>query len=108
MASKYAWLITKDYLAEESDDHTAEGVCGPRNASEDMLADLRAGKGRAFRMYDDDGILYVSGRIITLDEDDPTLSAYVFGPLDDYGVGWSRCGRDPVRDGWWQVGCDLA
>lgn len=88
VSAQYAWLITKDHLSDgPTDRYSAEGVCGPRSASDAMLDDLRAGKGRAFRLYDDDGELYVSGRIITTDDPDPLNSDYVMAPLDDYGVG---------------------
>jgi hypothetical protein len=103
MASKYGWLITKDHLAEGPDDHSCEGISGPRNLSDEMEASLRAGNGRAFRMYDDDGELYVSGRIITTDAADPLDSEWVMAPLDDYGDGGLGCTeiRYAVAGGKW-------
>lgn len=81
MASAYGWIITRDHLADDSDDFPGScvGISGPSDLSDDMASELKAGKGKAFRMYDDDGELYVSGRIIG--EFDG------FEPLDDYGVG---------------------
>jgi hypothetical protein len=92
MPSKYGWLITRDHLAESDEDtHTTAGISGPRGISDAMLSDLRNGKGTAFRMYDDDEELYVSGRIIG-DFDG-------FEPLDDYGVGGLGCTDIKYRSG---------
>lgn len=86
--SEYAWVITEDLMARPEDgpprtNMNAVGVAGPSDAPEDLLADVKAGKGRAFRIYDDDGELYYRGRFINksgeLDED-------AFGPLSDYGA----------------------
>lgn len=80
MAARYGWLITRDHLAEQDDDPlTCVGISGPRNISPEFEAALGKGKGKTFRMYDDDGELYVTGRIIG-DFDG-------FEPLDDYGIG---------------------
>jgi len=44
-----------------------------------MLAQLKRGEGRFFQMYDDDKVLYYSGRFIG-DADQE------FAPLDDFGT----------------------
>lgn len=72
----YAWIITKDHL-----ENLAVGVLGPREASVEHVDALRAGAGTGFRMYDDDGILYYSGRGIW---DEESEDAHV-GPLRDFG-----------------------
>lgn len=81
MPSGYGWIITKDHLAESGDAGDA-GSNGPRDISDKMEADLIAGKGKAFRIYDDDGELYYSGKLIG-DWRDATAG---FGPLDDFGT----------------------
>lgn len=92
MASRYGWIITRDHLADQDDGQdSCVGLSGPRNISEATENALREGKGVAFRMYDDDGELYVSGRIVG-DFDG-------FEPLDDYGMGGLGCTEIRYRDG---------
>lgn len=101
--STYAWIITRDYLAEQSasDDNRA-GVIGPSAATDEQVAALKVdGKpesSTAFRMYDDDGELYYSGYYLG----DPT-SEDAFGPLDDFGAPDSGCTEIRYRqpDGKW-------
>lgn len=80
--SRYAWIITRDHTAdegaEEGTNMNAIGIVGPRGCTDEQEEQLKAGEGEEFRMYDDDGILYYSGRIIG-DYDG-------FEPLDDYGM----------------------
>ena len=79
--SAYAWRIDRDHLAETGGDvHDDAGTTGPHNAPETMLDALTDADGTPFRMYDDDGILYYSGRII-----DPA-GAHDFAPLEDFGT----------------------
>ena len=72
--SNYAWVITTDHL-----DNMPANVAGPRDATEDQIAMARE-KGTRFKIYDDDGILYYSGRYWEPSGD------IDFGPLDDYGA----------------------
>lgn len=110
MSSNYAWIITTDHLTEceghESlaGEHMGEavycdgscdkgdaGVVGPRNASEEDIARLRAGAGDTFRLYDDDDELYYTGRLVVsgnLTHDDQVAC---FGPLDDFGTPNAGC-----------------
>lgn len=76
----YAWIITKDHLADGSTITDEAGTTGPRRATADLLARLQAGEGQEFRMYDDDGELYYEGRYLGDDSED------MFGPLDDFGM----------------------
>lgn len=67
MPSTYAWIITHvntsdDVLGEDCADE--KGTMGPRNASDEMLARLKAGEGHTFRMLDDDGNWYYRGKIV--------------------------------------------
>lgn len=65
MPSTYAWIITHVNTKDLGDDMAEEkGTMGPRNASDEMLARLKAGEGHTFRMSDDDGIWYYRGKIV--------------------------------------------
>lgn len=89
IVSDYAWVVDKDYISDETpvDDWgklsaaVAVDVCGPSDATDAQIERARS-EGKAFRMYDDDGILYYSGRCWTAEPDSEEL----FGPLDDYGM----------------------
>lgn len=88
----YGWKITRDHL-----DGADAGVYGPRGITPDQIATLdRAAKGttRAFRMYDDDGELYYSGRYVGPDDE------CMFGPLDDWGT--PNAGATDIR--YWEHG----
>lgn len=78
--STYAWIVTRSHWEAEDMDEV-----GPRNASAALVQALRAGKGRAFRMYDDDGELYYSGRAITSDGE-YDWDNEMGNPLYDYGA----------------------
>lgn len=71
--SEYAWIVTKDHL-----DNKTVSVIGPSNATDEQIKELESGKGEAFNMYDDDGEIYYSGKIIG--------DYSGFEPLDDYGT----------------------
>lgn len=73
--SKYAWIIDKSSIEKLGQD-CEEEIIGPCAAPEDLLADLKAGRGEPFKIYDDDGEHYYSGRIVG-DYDG-------FEPLDDF------------------------
>lgn len=77
MASTYGWVVTYDHL-----DHERVSVYGPRDISDEhvKLLNKRAPETRTFKMYDDDGNLYYSGRYVGPDGED------MFGPLEDYGT----------------------
>lgn len=92
--ARYAWIITTDHF-----DGTAAKIEGPRDASPAKLAELHAGGGTPFRMRDDDGELYFSGRFAG---DDTSEAA--FGPLQDYGMPDSGCTSiEYLRGGRWEV-----
>jgi len=93
--SHYGWIIDKDLLYPEHQEgvHSGPGVIGPRNIHPDIEAQLLAGKGEKFRMFDDDDELYYEGRILH-DEDRPEAHFDCgFEPLDDYGTPNSGCTR---------------
>ena len=101
----YAWIIDK----EQSDDGignlkpSTRRTIGPRSASENLLARLKAGEGRPFRMLDDDDELIVEGRIISSDPSDDMGEEY-FGPLEDFGEPNAGCTsiqyQNPVTKEW--------
>jgi hypothetical protein len=96
----YAWMIDKDYIDSEGAKGEPVQVFGPRTATEEQMARLQKGEGRAFRIYDDDGIRYYSGRIVDSDRGSETD----FGPLDDYGT--PNAGATEIRyfdKGKWQT-----
>ncbi|MEP7128046.1 MAG: hypothetical protein ABI729_04220 [Chitinophagales bacterium] len=88
-----AWIIDTDHLAEPGDRDDA-GRIGPDDAPADLVRRLRlkSQPGQTFRLYDDDGELYYTGRVLfeprdgepvtieTADEED------AFGPLWDFGT----------------------
>jgi hypothetical protein len=92
----YAWIIDFDHVTDHTDpEDSAVGVCGPRNADERLIHNLRSkfadnlyeglGEIRRFRLLDDDGNIYYYGRII--DTSDECLHA----PLDDFGTPNAGC-----------------
>jgi hypothetical protein len=79
--STYGWIIDTDHLAADDTDTADEaGTIGPRDIPARIHDLLKAGKGIPFRLYDDDGILYYSGRYIG-----PLVDPVMSGPLDDFG-----------------------
>ena len=85
--SSYAWVIDVDHLAEDGEEPgtlagNAATITGPSDAPEKLLARLKDGDGIQFRLYDDDEILYYSGRFVPADLSDGEEG---FGPLDDFG-----------------------
>lgn len=99
----YAWIITKDHLLRPDDDpeDDAAGTIGPRRATDELIARLKAGEGDIFRIYDDDQILYYTGR--GLSQGDEWGESACFGPLDDFGTPnagavWIRWHGHPERD----------
>ena len=84
----YAWVIDVDHLAGEGAEPgiiatNAATVTGPRDAPGELLAALKDGSGIQFRMFDDDGELYYTGRFVPADLSDGEEG---FGPLDDFGM----------------------
>ena len=77
----YGWIIDQDYLEPGS---VEEGTIGPSTIPPDITEKLREGHGREFRLFDDDGELYYSGRILGDDWDG-------FEPLDDFGEPNAGC-----------------
>lgn len=85
MGVTYAWTITRDHLSQRySDIAAAVGVSGPSDASDLALAEVLKGHGRLFRMYDDDGELYYTGRLF--DTDGVYEEEACYAPLGDYGM----------------------
>jgi hypothetical protein len=79
----YAWIITHDHLEPVGSEYSEVGTAGPYRAPESMLRQLAEGEGYVFTMYDDDGILYYTGRLVT---DEPGSEESSYGPLGDFGL----------------------
>ena len=92
-----AWIIDKDHLWEQGDDPQKDeaGTAGPSDAPQELMdrlaLDTKAGV--QFRIFDDDGILNYSGRILALDEDgreqtflNGRCGEEFFRPLWDFGT----------------------
>ena len=98
--ANYAWVITKDHLAQ-SGDQSDVGTMGPHDAPTELVERLNAGEGATFRMYDDDQILYYTGRALSVDDEWDERAC--FGPLDDFGMPnagavWIKWHGHPERD----------
>ena len=96
MTRKSAWIIDTDHLFDASDGSEDDaGQTGPSDAPDDLIDRLRlkSKPGQTFRLYDDDGELYYTGRVLfsgTDDKGQPVTietadEADAFGPLDDFG-----------------------
>lgn len=90
--SDYAWIITRDHLGEGD-----AGSRGPSDITVDQTAALRAGEGEDFRLFDDDGELYYSGRVIGEMADGD--------PLTDFGAPSEGCTYMSMKDkdGKWEI-----
>ena len=76
--SKYAWIINEDKIFGED-----VGIKGPRLIDTKLENLLKAGEGREFKLFDDDGELYYTGRIVG--------KFGGFEPLDDFGMPNAGC-----------------
>jgi len=78
----YGWIIDVDMIkddgAKPGTNANATGLTGPRDISPEHERLLKEGAGTKFRMKDDDGEVYYTGRIIGRDRS--------FDPLDDFGT----------------------
>lgn len=82
----HAWLITHDHV----DEGRAVGTIGPSGATQPQQAELMSGQGQEFELFDDDGILYYTGRLVC-DLEDFGSEEVVFGPLDEFGAPFAGC-----------------
>lgn len=95
----YAWIITEDKI----DDGNSLGICGPGDAPDDLWVtdddDMVVGvvgKTWTFRLYDDDGIHYFTGKLVTKEidpeADESGPNGALMAPLSDYGEAFG-CSR---------------
>ena len=77
----YGWIITTDHLGDGED-----GIMGPRDITPAHADALRRGEGLTFRLLDDDGELYYTGRIVGLGDKADDLTEEAFAPLEDFGT----------------------
>jgi len=87
-----AWTITRDHLAD-ADQTGSKWTYGPGEVSERQAAMLTAGaplvdgyERHVFRMYDDDGELYYTGRAVFRVEEGPFFEDVLLAPLVDFGT----------------------
>ena len=90
-----AWMMTHEIDWDANDwDETPVKLAnlrfGPSSISQKEIDSLKAGKGHAWRCYDDDGVHQASGRMLAID----------FGPLDDYCM--PNSGATEIR--YWENG----
>jgi len=80
----YGWIIDVDHLEEKNWQSMSRIPVGPSDILPEHEAHLAIKDiGQKFKMYDDDGELYYSGRIV---------GDYTgFEPLDDYGTPNAGC-----------------
>jgi hypothetical protein len=76
----YGWIITKGN--PEIDLDKEAGTIGPRSCKSDIERRLKAGEGKKFKMFDDDGEWYYDGRLI---------GGSGLEPLDDFGTPNAGC-----------------
>lgn len=77
--TEYAWLVDVDHSDVEFGGGMKDvEIYGPCEISDELKEQLQAGEGEYFKMYDADGNLYYTGRIVGDFEG--------FEPLDDYGM----------------------
>ncbi|MEU4534356.1 hypothetical protein AB0G15_05775 [Streptosporangium sp. NPDC023825] len=95
----YGWIIDKDHLYNPNsgfEERNDTGTMGPRRISPEIKAQLKAGKGEKFRMLDDDGELYYTGRIIGPADGSPEAASdecieWEFAPLSGFGARNAGC-----------------
>ena len=83
MSSSYAWLVTRDHMAEDDTSLKSRvGVTGPAAASDAQLTQLASEVNcSTWRTKDDDGEVDYEGLFVG----DPD-SEDGFGPLDDFAM----------------------
>lgn len=78
MTAAYRWTIDKDYLEGTDSEHSAVGITGPRDASDEVKDNPQG-----FTLYDDDRNAYYHGWLYGDYEGDE--------PLVDFGIGYAGC-----------------
>lgn len=98
-----AFIIDRDHFFEKwgADPiyRSHAGITGPASASDRDVARLHAGEGIAFRLLDDDGELYFTGR--RLEESDADVDYFgenELAPLDCFGMPDSGCTMQQERN----------
>jgi hypothetical protein len=100
--TRYAWMIDTEYLHDDYDDENKvtstepQNIWGPSDAPGELMIRLSKGEGQPFKLYDDDGLKNLSGKIL-VQEDGQDINAWdadevaAFGPLNDYGMPGYGC-----------------
>lgn len=92
----YGWIIDHEHLGDDGEPCAPRPfgpVLGPRDAPDALIDGLKGGYGDRFKLYDDDGNLCLSGRILTVSGEHAwdEYEHIAFGPLSDYGEGGYGC-----------------
>lgn len=102
-----AFIIDRDHFHEEFPAYrSSAGTVGPSTVTARDVERLKAGEGIAFKLYDDDGELYFTGRRLeTSDCDDLYGGESELAPLDCFGMPDSGCTEQRERgtDGEWKA-----
>jgi hypothetical protein len=86
--ARYAWIIDTDHLYDGKFFTRSDvGTMGPSTIHPELEARLKKGEGEPFKMYDDDGELYYTGRVLGF------IPADVdgFEPLHEFGMPNAGC-----------------
>lgn len=105
-----AFIIDRDHLSEKYPDFKSSrvGLIGPSTVSRRDVERLNAKprEGIAFKLYDDDGVLYYEGRRLEESDCDELYDAEPeLAPLDCFGMPDSGCTEQRERDadGQWEA-----
>jgi hypothetical protein len=80
----YVWVMTYDHL-----DHVPMDVAGPHDADDTAIERIRNGEGATYKIYDDDGELYMTGRLLVDAPDVKDWIEFADAPLRDFaGPSW--------------------
>jgi hypothetical protein len=79
--STYGWVVDTDHI-----DTGAAGTRGPSDIPDQAVEQLDRGEGMRWRVRDDDGELYYSGRLVLSGGRSDGYDSEMFGPLDDFGA----------------------
>lgn len=86
MTAQYGWIIDKDHLADRGED-TEAGTIGPSDIAPAIQTTLTtSSQGYEFKIFDDDDVLYYTGRALPAADEDLGSEEFAYGPLGDYGT----------------------
>lgn len=107
MSGEYGWRIDRDYITPKSDGAYCEGkgsyavgTEGPHDWK-GLTPSMALEGAQTFRLLDDDGNVNYRGVIVTEDgsEAEQGYEDVAFGPLTDFGEGFSGCTEIQYKHG---------